>query len=287
MPHRTKFLSLLALSLLLFACSNAPKVSISERQFGDAKNNIQSSDFKAALDNLSGTIKSTNDEAMRQQAILLRTALVTALADADEQMAEAYHLGAKQPAAQSQIGSFYSERSDYNNAARAYLMEAMQLVMDQRSKLVTPVAIEIPFPGFTGGTDQTLATIKSGRLVSDNERVRAENQLSRNCLAHVLAGLAGNEQDLNKGREIYAAGKVEVDPRVYLIVLSDDFLRIGAMFDARGVNDPNRFRTVNQVVAGNLDVATKLLAAKPDKELEARVKKMQADCDKCLKKLGA
>ena len=59
------------------------------------------------------------------------------------------------------------------------------------------------------------------------------------------------------------------------------------MFDARGVNDPDRFRTVNQVVAGNLDVATKLLAAKPDKELEARVKKMQADCDKCLKKLGA
>ena len=50
-------------------------------------------------------------------------------------------------------------------------------------------------------------------------------QLDRNCLAHVLAGLAGTEQDLNKGREIYAAGKVEVDPRVYLIVLSDDFLR--------------------------------------------------------------
>ena len=63
-------------------------------------------------------------------------------------MAEAYHLGAKQPAAQSQIGSFYSERSDYNNAARAYLMEAMQLVMDQRSKLSSaPVAIEIRFSG--------------------------------------------------------------------------------------------------------------------------------------------
>ena len=279
---------LLAFSALLCACSSAPPTSIGERQLGDAKNNLKSSDFRAALDNLNGTIKSTNNDSLRQQALVLRVALVTALADTDEQMAEAYQLGAKQPLAHSQTGAFYKQRSDYNNAARTYLMDAMQSVMDQRSKLdANPVSIEVAFPGFTGGTDPGLAKIKNGEFVSDLERLNAELQLDRNCLAQVLAGLAGAGKDLNKGREMFSAGKVDVDPRVYIVVLSDNFLRIGAMFDTHGVNDPDKFRTVNQVVRGNLDVATKLLAAKPDKDLEARVKKMQADCDKSLKKLGA
>lgn len=277
----------LALSALLFACSSTPPTSISERQFNDAKDNLKSSDFKAALNNLGGTIRSTNNDALRQQALLLRVALVTALADADKQMAEAYALGAKQPLAHSKTTAFYRERSDYYTGARAYLMEAMQSVMDQRSALnANPVSLEVAFPGFTG-TDLELAKINGGEFISDAERTSAELQLDRNCLAHVLAGFAGADQDLNKGREIFTAGKVSVDPRVYIVVLSDDFLRIGTMFDTRGVNDPDKFRTVNQVVRDNLEVATKLLAAKPDSELEARVKKMQADCDKCLKKLGA
>jgi len=283
-----RMLSLLVLSALLAACSSTPPTSISERQFGDAKNNLKSSDFKAALDNLNTAIKSANNDALRQQALVLRVALVTALADANEQMAEAYYVGAKQPLAHSNTTAFYKARSDYSNTARAFLMDAMQSVMDQRSKLgANPITVEVTFPGFTGGTDPGLAKLQSGELISDAERANTELQLDRNCLAQVLAGFAGANQDLNKGREIFNAGKVDVDSRVYLVVLSDDFLRIGAMFDTRWANDADKFRTVNQVVRGNLEVATKLLAAKPDKDLEARVKKMQADCDKCLKRLGA
>ena len=279
---------LLVLCVFLAACSSTPPTTLGERQFGDAKNNLKSSDFKAALDNLNSAIKSTNDEALRQQAFVLRVALVTALANANEQMAEAYYNGAKQPLAHANTTGFYKMRSDYSNTARAFLMDAMQSVLDQRAKLgSTATPIEVAFPGFTGGDDPALAKIKNGDFVSDNERVNAELQLDRNCLAHVLAGFAGAGQDLNKGREIFAAGKVDVDPRVYIVVLSDEFLHIGAMFDTRWNNDADKFRIVNQVVRGNLDVATKLLAAKPDKDLEARVKKMQADCDKCLKKLGA
>lgn len=288
MLRASRLFFFLAFSALLFACSSTPPTSISERQFGDAKNNLKSSDFKAALNNLSGTIRSATNDSLQQQALLLRVAVVTALADADKQMAEAYDLGAKQPLAHSNTTAFYRERSDYYIASRAYLMEAMQSVMDQRSKLsANPVPLEVAFPGFTGGTDLALAKIKSGEFVSDTERLSAELQLDRNCLAQVFAGLAGTGQDLNKGREIFTAGKVDVDPRVYIVVLSDNFLRIGAMFDTHGVNDPDKFRTVNQVVRDNLEVATKLLAAKPDSDLEARVKKMRADCDKCLKKFGA
>jgi hypothetical protein len=274
MRHRPRFLFLLVFFLFLFACSNDQKVASGEQQFADAKNNLKSSDFKAALDNLNATIKVTSDDAVRQEALVLRVALVTALADADERMAELYQTGAKQPLAHAQTAAFYAQRSDYNNAARTYLMDAMQMVMDERSKLSsTPISIEIPFPGFTAG-DPALDKIKSGMLVSDNERLNAELQMDRNCLAQVLAGLAGADKDLNKGREIYTAGKVPVDSRVYLVAFSDTFLRVGNMFDVKGVNDPDKLRTVNQVVRANLDIAEKLLAAKPDKDLEARVKKM-------------
>jgi hypothetical protein len=47
------------------------------------------------LRNLDKVIKGSSDESQRQQAIVLRTVLVTALADANKQMAEAYYIGAK------------------------------------------------------------------------------------------------------------------------------------------------------------------------------------------------
>jgi len=280
----------ISVSLLLFGCSNTPTSSSEAQHFTDAKNNLKSSDFKAALSNLDITIKTTNDEAVRREASVIRVALITAMADADQQLAEAYHIGAREPAAQAQTGAFYKVRADYGNTGRAYLMDAMQSVMDQRGKLdanASPVAIEVAFPGFTGGMDQTLVRIKSGQFVSDADRMSTELQLERNALARVLTALAGAGQDLNKGRDLYTAGKVNVDARAYIVELSDSFLRIGGMFDIRALNEPDKLRTVNQVVEGNLVVATKLLAAKPDKDLETRVKKMQADCDKCLKKLGA
>jgi hypothetical protein len=273
----------MAICFLLLACSSAPPTSESDQAITDARNNFKSSDFKAALRNLDKAIKAANDESSRQQAIVLRTALVTALADANKQMAESYYLGAKQPAAQSHTGPFYERRSDYYKNAQSYLMDAMQSVMDQRSKLgVTPATIELTFPGFTG-TNPGLNKLKTGQLLSDSEALTAELQADRNAFAIVLAAIAGAGQDPNKGQEVFSAGKVNIDPRVYIIELSSSFLQTGPMFDFRGLNEPDRLRTVNEVVHGNLEVAQKLLDAKPDKDLETRVKKMQADCDKALK----
>ncbi len=283
MTRRPWFLSLLALPLLLLSCSSAPTVSEGTQHFLDAQASFKSSDYKAALRNLDKTIKSADDEATRQQAVILRTLLVAALANANKQMAEAYSIGAKQPPAQSHTAPFYQARSDYFNTAHSYLMDAMQAVMDQRSKLgAAPMPIQITFPGFTGSIPG-LIKLKTGILLSDADRANAELQADRNSLAAILSAIAGAPQDPNKGQEIYAGGKVDIDPRFYIVELSNSFLQIATIYDYRGLNTPDRFRTVNEVVRGNLEVAQKLLTVKPDKELEARVKKMTADCDKCLK----
>jgi hypothetical protein len=290
MSHRPWPFLAIAVSLLLFACSNAPTTSPDAQHFADAKANLQASDFAAALSNLEITIKTTSNETTKKEASLLRVILLTATADADQQMAAAYQAGAHEPSAQGQTGAFYKMRGDYGNTARAYLMNAMQAVMDERGKLdanTAPVALDVAFPGFTGGMDETLVRIKQGQLVPDAERLTSEHQLTRNAMAKVLTALAGAGSDLNKGKDLYGAGKVNVDARTYLVELSDQFLRIGQMFDVRALNEPDKFKTVNQVVEENLAIATKLLATKPDKDLDARVKKMQTECDKCLKKLKA
>ena len=284
MPHRPwPILAAIAICLLLLACSSAPPTSQSDTSFTDARNNFKASDFKAALRNLDKVIKGSSDESQRQQAIVLRTVLVTALADANKQMAEAYYIGAKTPAGQSHSGSYYKMRSDYYNTARSFLMDVMQAVMDQRSKLgATPLVIEVTFPGFQG-TNAAMNKIKSGQPVSDNDQLSAEQQATRNALATVLSAIAGAPDDLNKGQQIYS-NKVEIDPQAYLIELSNSFYQSEAMFDWRGLNQPDKTRLVNDVVRGNLDIAQKMLTAKPDKDMQARVKKMLSDCDKADKK---
>lgn len=283
MPHRPWLYSAVAVCVFLLACSSAPTSSDSNKHFMDARTSLTSSDFDAALRNLDRAIKTAPDESERQQAVILRTVLVTAEADAYRQMAEAYYMGAKQPQAQGHTGEFYKQRSDYYSTGSSLLMDAMQSLMNQRVKMgATAMPLETPFPGFTG-TNPGMTKIKDGRLVGDSERIGAELQADRNALAVVLSAIAGAGQDPQKGQDAYSSGKVQIDPRVYIIELSNSFLQSGAMFEPRGMNQPDKLRTVNEVVKGNLEVATKLLAANPDKELEARVKKLLADCDKGTK----
>ncbi len=287
MQHRLLSSLVIAIPLLLVACSGSPPRSISEQQLADARNSFKASDFNAALNSLDCAIKSAGDEPVGQQAAVLRVALATALADANKQMAEAYGLGAKEPAAQSRFGPFNKTRSEYYSVARSRLMDAMQSMMDQRRKLsANPLPIEVNFPGFTGGTEPTVTRIKSGQWVTDADRIGAELQADRNALARILSALAGAAEDPTKGQQIFSSGKVDIDPRVYLIALSRSFLEIGGLFQPRALNELNHLRTVNEVVRGNLEVALELLAMKPDKDLEARAKKMQAECEYTLKRLG-
>jgi hypothetical protein len=288
MQNRTSLVLFIPICLLLAACSTEAPKDPTEQALADARKSFKDSDFNAALNNLDTAIKSGADTPLGQQAAVLRIVLVTSLADTGKQMAEAYSAGSREPSAQSRFGPFNRMRSDYYGIARTRLMDAMQSVMNQRGKLSSnPISIEVAFPGFTGGTDATVTKIKHGQWVEDPERLGAEVQLDRNALAHTLSSIAGSGGDPNKGQQAFSSGKVDIDPRVYLIELSDSFLHLGGIFETRALNEADHFRIVHEVVRGNLDIALKLLAAKPDKDLEARVKKMQADNDKILKKLGA
>jgi hypothetical protein len=189
MPHRPWPILAIAVFFFPLACSSAPPTSQSDTGFTGARNNFKASDFKAALRNLDKVIKGSSDESKRQQAIVLRTVLVTALADANKQMAEAYYIGAKTPARQPHSGSLQNAVGLLQH--RALLSDRCHAGGDGSTVQVgrSPLVIEVTFPGFQG-TNAAMNKIKSGQPVSDNDQLSAEQQATRNALATVLSAIA-------------------------------------------------------------------------------------------------
>ena len=277
-----------SLCLVTLGCSGTPTTPSPEQYFADAKNNLASLDYGSALKNLDRLIKAAGDQPLGQQGTVLRTALLVAMAEASKQMAEAYVVGVKEPPAATRYGQFSKMRSDYYGIARSRLLDAAESVMAQRTKLGDkPLPLEMRFPDFSGSEPPAIAKIRSGRWVEEGDRYRVELESDRNALARVLARLVGAGEDVHKGRAVFEKGGVQIDPRLYLIELSNTFLRLSEIFDCRALDDPRYRRIVLEVVRDNLDAALKLVVAKPDKDLEARAKKIKAECEKTLKTLGA
>jgi tetratricopeptide (TPR) repeat protein len=270
---------------LLVACTSAPPPPAPEQYFGDARANLATMDFEAALRNLSRAIQVAGEQPVGQQAAVLRAALLTAMADASKQFAEACTAGAKQ--SRTHVGQFNRLRTDYYGIARGRLVEAMETVIGQRAKLTNqPVPLAVEFPGFSGTDPPALGRLQIGAWVEETERQRAELEITRNALARLLARLVGAGEDVHKGRAAFEKGGVEIDPRIYLIELSDAFLRLSKIFERGALDDPRYRRISYEAVGETLDVALKLLADQPDKQLEARAKKIKGECEKGLKAIG-
>ena len=288
MPARRFFyLSVVAACLILLGCTSTPPTPAPVQYFADAKKNLDSLDYEAALKNLDRMIAAAGDQPIGQQGIVLRTALLTALAEGTKQMAETYGEGMKKPPAQARQAQFVRMRSDYYGICRVRLLSAMESGMKQRTKLGDKaMELQVNFPGFTGTQHPAISRIRDGYWVEDAERYRAELESVRNALARTLARLVGAGDDVHKGRTMFEKGSVQIAPAVYLFELSTAFRRLSEIFERRGLDDASYRRTCLEVVRDNLDATLKLLQAKPDKELEARAKKLKEESEKTLKSLS-
>ena len=283
-----RFWPFLILSIVLAwtGCSSGPSTSPTDQAVADIKANLASMDYEAALKNLDRLIKNAEGQPIAQQAIILRTALLTAMAEASKKMAEAYREGASQPAAAARQGQLIKMKSDYYGVARARLMGSMEGVMGQRRKLSAPMPLDFAFPDFTGADPAAVAKIQKGQWVEDGERYRAELECVRNALAGTLARLVGAGDDVHKGHALFEKGGVQIDPRVYLLELSERFYKLSEIFERRGLDDARYRRISLEVVRDNMDIVLIMVEAKPDKDLETRAKKLKADCEKALKSMG-
>jgi hypothetical protein len=286
MRSRFLFVLVVILCLTLSACSSPPPPT-GDNYFADAKNNLEAMDYDSALRNLERAISAAGEQPQGQQATLVRIALLTAMADGANKMADAYETGRRQPVAGPRFGQLSQIRTDYYGVARVHLLNAMEAMMKQRAKLGDkPMPLALKFPAFSGAESPVMARILKGMAVSDEERYRVQLDMTRNALAATLAGMVGAGDNVHKGHEIFNTGNVEIDPRVYLIHMTEAFHKLSEIFGSKALDDAKYHKVSLEVVRDNLELASKLLAAKPDKDLEARIKKCRAECDKQLKKLG-
>jgi hypothetical protein len=270
---------------LLFSSCGPPPAPPAQQFFTDAKNNLQAMDYDAALKNLDRLIEAAGEEPLGKQGVILRTALYTAMADATKSMAEAYDEGWRKTRVDHL--QFQKMKLDYYGICRVRLMNAMESVMGQRSKLGEPMTLDIAFPDYSGTEPVTVAMIRQGQYPQDEERFRAQREVERNALARALARVAGAGDDVAKGKAAFEKGSVQIDPRVYLLELSGAFHKLGDIFDRKALDDPRYRRITLEVVRDNSDIVLKMLESKPDKDLATRAKKLKADCVKELKKLGS
>jgi hypothetical protein len=276
---------LLFVCLCVLACSGESSKP-ADLPYAAAKENLTTLDYDAALKNLEKTVKAAPDEPDGKEAAILRIALLTAMAESSRDMAEAYGIGVTQPAAHTQTGAFMRKRSDYFGISRVYLMNAMEAVLKQRVKLSdAPLPLNTAFPDFSGTEPAAMERIRHGMSVEDSNRVRTELENSRNYLARLMAALAGAGEDVHKGHAAFQKGNLQIDSRIYLIELSAAFYKLREIFEAKALDDSRYLRTTIEVVQGNLEALDKLLAARPDKDLQTRSKKLRADCDAALKKI--
>jgi hypothetical protein len=283
MRRRFSLLFLLGVFLLISSCG-PPPAPPAQQFLTDAKANLAAMDYDAALKNLDKLIAAAEGQPAGQQGVILRTALLTAIADGSKTMGDAFAEGWRMSRADS--AQFVQLKGDYYGICRVRLMNAMEAVMAQRNKLGDAMTLEIAFPDYSGTEPVALAMVKQGQYPQDAERFRTEREIERNALARTLARIAGAGEDVAKGKTAFEKGSVQVDPRVYLLELSATFYKLSDIFDRKALDDPRYRRISLEVVRDNMDIVLKMLESKPDKDLETRAKKLKADCEKEMKKLA-
>lgn len=278
----------LGLCAVLCGCTAAPPAPTPEQHLADVKNNLSRMEYDIALKNLDRLVKAAGDQPLGQQGRVLNVAVLTALAEGHKRMAEAFEEGRKQPAARLRETDFARMRMDYYGLARVHLVQALEVLVQQRGVLgEQAIPLDIPFPSFTGTEHAALGKVRSGLWVDEGSRAQAEQESIRNSLARILASLVGAGDDVHKGREIFQQGGMQVDPRVYLVEMSSNVLRAAEIFDREALDDARYRRICNEATRDTLDLLLKMLEAKPDKRLETKTKKMKAQCEKALKALGS
>jgi len=270
----------------LWAGCGGPTTPPAEQYFNDVKKNLTALDYDAATKNLEKLVSLGEEQPLAQQGVILETALLTAMAEGTKQMGDAYRDGYREPAAAAYKPQFTKMKTDYYGICRVRFMNAMENVMKQRAKLgEKPMPLDVSFPDFSGQDHPAIASVQGGHLPNDRDRYRAELESVRNSLGRTMARIVGAGEDLAKGQAVFEKGGVQVDPRVYLIEMSNTFMHLSDVFDRRALDDQRYKRISLEVVRDNLDRALALLEAKPDKELEARAKELRAEVEKTLKEL--
>jgi hypothetical protein len=280
-------LAVLATSTFAPGCGAPPADPTAEQYLASAKESLRGQDFDNAVKNLDRMIRAAGNQPLAQQGALLRTVLLTALAEGDLRMGQAYAAGALQLQGQSGQSAFVRMRTDYYGMSRAHITSAMEAILAQRVNIqMAPIPLDVALPPVRQVDPAPLSQLELGRTISEPDRLTAETECSRNAWARRLASVAGAGALSGQERASISAPGIQIDPRMYLLEMSDEFLRLSIVFGPGALDDARYLRATQELILGNLRVVEALLETHPDAAIRARMDKMKADCELRLQSLS-
>jgi hypothetical protein len=285
---RWKLFLLIVLTASSFAagCSSGPVEPTAEQYLASARESLRGQDFDNAVKNLDRMIRAAGNQPLAQQGALLRTVLLTALAEGDLRMGQAYAAGALQLKGQSGQSAFARMRTDYYGMTRAHIVSAMEAMIAQRVNIqMAPIPLVVAPSPVRQADPAPLAQLEMGRMISEPDRLAAQTECARNAWARRLISVAGAGALSDQEGATVSAPGIQIDPRIYLLEMSDEFLRLSYVFGPGVLDDVRYLRATQELILGNLRVVDALLETHPDAALRARVDKMKADCKERLQSL--
>lgn len=256
---------------LLAACSGPIVARSPEALFALAQEQIGNANYYPATDTLARVAREAPKTELGRRARLLRITLLTGMARAFRDIAQAYLEGHQQAGAAAYSGQMRAIAMDYFGRSRGRSLEMIE-TLDAllREPLTEPVRLELSLPASTADSE-TLTRVRAGAWVDILELGPVEKEELAGAVVRMRAKLAG--------------GADEAAPaRVYL-GLAQEILELSSIFRPEALGDKRLLRLFHERAATAAALAAELSAKAGDRGLEEESRRLVAHCQDALKKL--
>lgn len=260
-----------AAAALLLACSGPIVARSPEALFALAQEQIGNANYYPAADTLARVAREAHNTDLGRQARLLRITLLTGMARAFRDIADAYLVGHQQAGAAAYSGQMRAIAMDYFGRSRGRsleMIEALDALL--REPLPGPVRLALSLPA-SASASQTLARVRQGTWVDAAELGPVEKDGLAAAMAQSRTALAGGATDPSPAR-------------IYL-GLARELIDLSSIYRQEALGDRRLTRLFHERAASAAGLAAELAGKSGNRQLEEESRQLVAHCQDVLKKL--
>ncbi len=271
-------------SLMVVACGpTVERPTGNAGVYEDAKDMFKRNKFDRALEFAEG-LDATPPNKFTDRARVLRAVIFNGQIKAYKNLADSYTSAidaSKDPHHKAEFGQQRHDNLLLGGTSALNLGEVAQHIL-QGGTLNRELSLEAAFPATEGPIEvRDLTRMSEGGWVEvEQQQAAAVDALNKGMDDSLAAALGG---DRSKARSTLAAGSVKLDQVEFSLYLCNALFDGAGFFDRKHIHDPGKYRTLlsltNDVAMATLDI----LKDKPDKDKEAKIKKIQDQVKSALK----
>ena len=242
MPTKTKMLVLAVLpaALALTGCGESappgPAKGSPEWLWLAAVDNYAAGDFEKTQDQLGDIVKS--DNPWRTRAAVWRVVMLTGMARASGDLANAYESGAKKN--QARAATFQNPIQQYRRDARRHTIALAETVGTLKKSLgdAETVPLEFSLPPGTPSPSPDLGRVSDGTILREGPAAEAKRHTIRRGLLLETVKAVNAGDNVAKARSLFEAPPVEVPRQVFFLSLGQALFERSELFDRAHFNEP-------------------------------------------------